>query len=252
MISALDARSATPASLTGPADNQGRPGGRRVLATICAGAAAAAAVGTALWLSLRWLTPSAGGPVVTQVIVVAVYLVLVTSLVISFRPVRQSPLNLRFTSGRDLGLACGAWLGFVALALAVHLVLSPLTGGVMGALRQIVRVATDAERLQGQPALAWLVAIPRGCLIVPVFEELLFRGVLPGWLRTHLSSSATLVAAAALFALMHGYPIAMPAAFVFGLVAGWVRQVTGSTLNTVVIHVLNNVAMLLSGLLLLT
>jgi len=87
--------------------------------------------------------------------------------------------------------------------------------------------------------------------IVPVFEELLFRGVLPGWLRTHLSSSATLVAAAALFALMHGYPIAMPAAFVFGLVAGWVRQVTGSTLNTVVIHVLNNVAMLLSGLLLL-
>lgn len=250
MIPALDARSATPAPLTGPADNQGRLGGRRVLATIGAGAAAAAAVGTALWLSLRWLTP-AEGPVVTQVIVAAVYLVLATSLVISFRPVRHAPLNLRFTSGRDLGLGCAAWLGFVALALAVHLVLSPLTGGVMGALRQIVRVATDAERLQGQPALAWMVAIPRGCLIVPVFEELFFRGVLPGWLRTHLSSSTTFVAAAALFALMHGYPIAMPAAFVFGLVAGWVRQVTGSTLNTVVIHVLNNVAMLLSGLLLL-
>lgn len=234
-----------------PAASGAAISGGRVLATLGAGVTAAAGVGTALWFGLWWLAPSGNGPVITQVIVVAVYLMLITGLAVSFRPAQQPPLNLRFTSGRDLGLACGAWLGFLALTLVVHLLLSPLTGGVVGALREIVRVATDAHRLNGQPALAWMVAIPRGCVIVPVFEELLFRGVLPGWLSAHMSDRAALIAAAVLFAGMHGYPIALPSAFLFGLVTGWVRRRTGSTFNTVVMHVLNNVALLLTGLLLL-
>jgi membrane protease YdiL (CAAX protease family) len=56
---------------------------------------------------------------------------------------------------------------------------------------------------------------------------------------------------AALFAAMHGYPIVMPYAFVSGLLTGWVRVKTGSTLNTILMHVLNNVVFLFAGLSLL-
>jgi hypothetical protein len=39
---------------------------------------------------------------------------------------------------------------------------------------------------------------------------------------------------------MHLYPIVMPYTFVTGLFTGWIRVRTGSTLNTVFMHVLNN------------
>jgi membrane protease YdiL (CAAX protease family) len=240
-----------PDSPAHPAAKRKATDGRRVLATLVSGVAAGAVGGTAVWFGFRWLAPSVAPSVITQVVVAVVYLTLIASLAISFRPAGQGPLDFRFTSVRVLGLACMAWVGFVAVALVVNLTISPLTGGLVEAAREIVRLATDAERLQGQPPLAWIIAIPRGCLIVPVFEEFLFRGVLPGWLRAHLSDRATFIAAAALFAVMHGYPIVFPSAFVFGLAAGWVRWRTGSTLNTVMMHALNNVTMLVSGLVLL-
>jgi membrane protease YdiL (CAAX protease family) len=50
---------------------------------------------------------------------------------------------------------------------------------------------------------------------------------------------------------MHGYPIILPCAFVYGLFAGWIRERTGSTLNMVFVHALNNVLFLSLGLFLL-
>jgi membrane protease YdiL (CAAX protease family) len=226
-------------------------GGRRLLATITAGAVAGAVIGAATYYAVRWTIPSANAALTTQIIVAEVYSTFIVAFALSFGPLPRPPLDLRFTSAKDLGLAFLAWAGVIGFSLIIYFLLSPITGGVSPALRQILSVATDAKRLNGQPESAWVVAIARGCLIVSLFEELLFRGLLLKWLEKHLSTTRAIIASAVLFAAMHGYPIALPYAFVFGLIAGWIRERTGSTLNMFVMHALNNVLFLGLGLYLL-
>jgi hypothetical protein len=88
-------------------------------------------------------------------------------------------------------------------------------------------------------------------VLVPLFEEWLFRGALLEWLRRHVSNLLAIVISAVIFAAMHGYPIVMPYTFVAGLFTGWIRVRTGSTLNTFFMHVLNNLVFFYLGLMLL-
>jgi membrane protease YdiL (CAAX protease family) len=228
-----------------------RVDGRRLLATLGSGAVASAVVGAATYYAVLWLIPSANAGLTSQIIVAEVYSTLIAAFALSFGPLNRPPLDLRFTSAKDLGLAGLAWMGVIGSSLIIYFLLTPVTGGISAALRQILSVATDAKRLDGQPGSAWIIAIARGCLIVPLFEELLFRGLLLGWLGKHLSTTRAVIASAVLFAAMHGYPIALPYAFIYGLFAGWIRERTGSTLNMFFIHVLNNVLFLCLGLSLL-
>ena len=222
--------------------------GRRLLLTIAAGAVASAVIATTTYYALRWAIPSANAALTTQIIVAEVYSALIAALALSFGPLHRPPVDLRFTSARDVGLACLAWIGIIASSLVIYFLLSPITGGLPTAIRQILSVATDAKRLEGQPPSAWIAAIARGCLIVPLFEELLFRGLLLRWLGKRFSANRAVIVSAALFAVMHGYPIVLPYAFVAGLFLGWVRQRTGSTLNPLFMHVVNNVVFLCLGL----
>jgi hypothetical protein len=40
---------------------------------------------------------------------------------------------------------------------------------------------------------AWAIAIARGCVLVPLFEERLFRGALLEWLRRYFSNRLAIV-----------------------------------------------------------
>ena len=222
--------------------------GRRLLTTIAAGTAAGAVAGAITRFALLGLVPSANAALVTQLVIAVVYTTLLATLVLSFRPLQSTPLDLRFTSAKDLLLACLALLGFVGSSLLLYLLLSPLTGGLAAAIRQILSLVTDAARLKGQPPEAWVVAIARGCLIVPLFEEIFFRSLLFGWLRKRLSTRSAIGVSAALFAAMHGYPIVMPYTFLFGLSTGWIRARTGSIFNTLMMHIVNNALFLCVGL----
>lgn len=235
---ALDSRLETPPLVDG----------RRFLGTIAVALATGAAIGTATFLALR----SVADPTITgQVITLEVYACLVGSFVFAFRPAQNPPLSFRYTGANDLGLAFLTWLCILATAFVVYLALTPITGNPLEALRKILAVATDAKRLQGKPLLAWCVAIPRGCLLAPVFEELMFRSLLLDWLRNRFSNGRAIIVSAVLFAVMHVYPIAMPYAFLAGLILGWLRLRTGSTVNTLFVHVLNNLLFLGLGLWLL-
>lgn len=222
-----------------------------LLATIAIGGVASAVIGIATYYGVHSLAPSTNSSVTTQLIVAEVYGALTAAVALAFNPFWKSPLALRFTSLRDLGLALIAWIAIVASSLIVYLLLRPIAGSLSDSTRQILTIATDAKRLRDQPASAWAIAIPRGCLIVPLFEELLFRGLLLEWLRKRLVNSYAIVVSAVLFAAMHAYPIVMPYAFLAGLFMGWVRIKTGSTFNTLIMHVLNNVLFLYLGLSLL-
>lgn len=80
------------------------------------------------------------------------------------------------------------------------------------------------------------------CLLVPLTEELVFRGAV---LRTLLSSSsfsplAAIALSALFFALVHLNPAQMPHAFLVGLLLGWMYWRTGSIIPGVTFHWVNN------------
>jgi hypothetical protein len=79
--------------------------GRRLLAAIGGGAAAGATIGTATYYAVHFLIPTASSSVTTQIIAFEVYVLLTVALAVAFNPAQKAPLELRFTSFRDLGLA---------------------------------------------------------------------------------------------------------------------------------------------------
>jgi membrane protease YdiL (CAAX protease family) len=242
---ALAARQARMRSISEPEVLvSGRRLGLSFLVAICG----AAAVGAITDYGLGRTMGTVLGPALPQVVTVAVYATLVAVLCYAFRPPGLPPIALRFSGMKDALFAVGATILMVAVCALAYALLGRYFGGFLHLLAQITAIATDAKRLQGQSSAAWAIAIFRGCLLVPVFEEIFFRGLLLSWLNRHMRFTPALLAQAVLFAAMHVYPVAFPYAFLAGLATGYVRRATGSTFNTVLMHAINNVVLLLVGL----
>jgi membrane protease YdiL (CAAX protease family) len=175
-------------------------------------------------------------------------MVLLITLCLRFRPVTEPPIALRPSGTQHAIASVGIWIATVAAIVLFYFCLGSIFGSVSQVATQIPAFATDAKRLQGQPTPAWIIAIVRDCLIVPIFEEVFFRGVLLSWLRSLLNVHGAIFAMAALFALMHGSLVVAPYVFIFAVVAGYVRVCTGSTFNTIIMHCLNNSMLLYVGL----
>lgn len=87
--------------------------------------------------------------------------------------------------------------------------------------------------------MLWLATV----VVTPIGEESLFRGFLfRGWLRSPRDAWAVIVVTALLWAIIHvqydWYVIAQ--VFSFGLLLGWMRWATGSTILTMLLHALIN------------
>lgn len=85
----------------------------------------------------------------------------------------------------------------------------------------------------------WLSVV----VLTPVGEEILFRGFLfRGWLRSPRDAFAVIVITSLLWALIHvqydWYTIGQ--IFIFGLLLGWMRWASGSTILTILLHALIN------------
>jgi membrane protease YdiL (CAAX protease family) len=218
--------------------------GKRFLAAIGSAILAAALIGGTSYAAFASLSQS----VRAQATTLLVYATLTATLCLFFRPATSGPISLRFTGAKALAASVGIFVATIAVIVLFYYCLGSIFGSVPSVARQIVSFATDAGRLKGQPTTAWIIAIPRGCLLVPVFEEVFFRGLLLGWLRKHMREGLAVVTMAALFALEHGSFILAPYAFIFGISLGYVRLRTHSTLNTAIMHSLHNVMLLTLGL----
>jgi uncharacterized protein len=92
---------------------------------------------------------------------------------------------------------------------------------------------------QGWLALLWFAVI----VVTPIGEESIFRGFLfRGWYREPQDAWSAIALTSVLFALLHvqydWFVIAQ--VFGFGLLLGWMRWVSGSTLLTMLLHALIN------------
>jgi membrane protease YdiL (CAAX protease family) len=95
-----------------------------------------------------------------------------------------------------------------------------------------------AARAGWLPVL-WLVVV----IVTPIGEEILFRGFLfRGWHRSPRDAWAVIVATALLFAAVHvQYDLfVIVQILVFGLLLGWFRWATGSTVLCILLHALVN------------
>ncbi len=84
-------------------------------------------------------------------------------------------------------------------------------------------------------------AILMTVFLAPVFEEMLFRGLILESVRQKWGASAAIVFSAALFGLVH-VPIwpQVVNAFVMGIIMGYIYVLTDSLVSVIIIHAVNN------------
>jgi membrane protease YdiL (CAAX protease family) len=144
----------------------------------------------------------------------------------------RDQLAFRYTSLTHVILALVAWLVGSTTAVAVTALLVPLMGQPQSNAEQALSLGSDPFFLA--------VMVLTVCLVGPLAEELLFRGALLGWLLGWCPGPVAVGISAALFAGVHLIPTLLPFLFVLGVAAGLVRWLTGSTFNSLVVHVCQN------------
>ncbi len=138
---------------------------------------------------------------------------------------RNAPaaLGLRPVGWRPIVLAV---LGTTVLSFVVSQ-LGPQPEGV----RQVT------EGIQGVRALQTLAVLG---FLAPLAEELVFRGLLYGWLAGRWSNLVAFLVSSLAFAVAHTEPVHILLVLPLGFWFGWLRWRTGSLLPTIVAHMINN------------
>ncbi len=139
--------------------------------------------------------------------------------------------------GRDapaaLGLRPVGWRPIV-LAVLGTTVLSFVVSQ-LGPQPEGVREVTQG--LQGVQALQTLAVLG---LLAPIAEELVFRGLLYGWLAGRWSNLVAFILSSLAFAAAHTEPLHILMVLPLGFWFGWLRWRTGSLVPTIVAHIINN------------
>jgi hypothetical protein len=126
---------------------------------------------------------------------------------------------------------------FGLVTIAVFIVLADIVSWLAGH-GLVTSFQTDiysTASTQGWLLLLWFAII----VVTPFGEETLFRGFMfRGWFREPKDAWLAIVGTAALFALLHvQYDwFVITQVFGFGLLLGWMRWVSGSTLLTMLLH----------------
>jgi membrane protease YdiL (CAAX protease family) len=127
------------------------------------------------------------------------------------------------------------------LVMAAFVIIGNLVSWLLG---QNIVTPFQSDIYRTASAVGWLPVLWLAVAVVtPVGEEVLFRGFLfRGWHRSPGDVYLVIIATALLWALSHlQYDFFVIAQiFVVGLILGWFRWVTGSTLLTILLHGLVN------------
>ena len=107
-----------------------------------------------------------------------------------------------------------------------------------------VRMGLASLAAQVPPAALFLPMVVKSAVVVPVCEELFFRGYLPAALKEAGARGAS-VLSALFFALVHGVDAMLLPRFLLGLLLYGMMLRTDSLLSAIVIHAAYNFALLL-------
>lgn len=120
--------------------------------------------------------------------------------------------------------------------------------GVLGTLVLSIAVSQFGLEPQGMKQVIEIVREPRQLVIsllalavlAPIVEELVFRGLLYGWIAGRWNSLAAWLISSVLFAAAHMEPAHVVLVLPLGLLFGWLRRRTDSLLPSMIAHIINN------------
>lgn len=145
-----------------------------------------------------------------------------------------------------LGLGRGGDGRAALTGIGVYLLCAPLIYGVTlvwpWVMEQFGREVVTQDVALGFMALEGVqlaLAVVLGVLVIPLIEELLFRGFLLPVLVRYLGTAAGLVGTSLLFGLLHGLDFVAPIACL-ALVLGWVQLRTGRLAAAWAVHAVHN------------
>lgn len=145
-----------------------------------------------------------------------------------------------------LGLRPAKWqwfvfgtLGVLALSQAGDALLLPFLRDAMSIGANELLITQVVRALTATPALIVGALLVLGVL-GPVVEELVFRGLLYGWLRGFLPFALVAILTSALFGLVHGEWAHVIVAGILGLALAFIRERSGSLWPPIVAHAVNN------------
>ena len=134
--------------------------------------------------------------------------------------------------------------GELGFGVAVTVALIIIGNGVSWLIGHTIVTKFQLDIYRTAAAAGWLPLLWLAVVVVtPIGEETLFRGFLfRGWLREPRDTWPVILTTAFLWAFVHvqydWYVIAQ--VFVFGVMLGWLRWATGSTILTMVLHAMIN------------
>tara|TARA_B100000029_G_scaffold472846_1_gene513734 strand:- start:1076 stop:2299 length:1224 start_codon:yes stop_codon:yes gene_type:complete len=138
----------------------------------------------------------------------------------------------------------GHWLVFsligLCLALPVMILMQVLVGMVVEAPDPNI-ILTMQVLDEGNGIILMLITLG----IAPIFEEVLFRGVLFSSLKGKITTNASNIIQASTFAALHFNPQGALSLFILGWILGRIRERTGSLIPVILIHAGWNMLVLL-------
>ncbi len=159
-----------------------------------------------------------------------------------------SALLLRDTgySWKDLGVlpADDRWK---RLAVMLGLAATPLVFAFGLFLRRAFDLDPPGVDLIAPAGFSWVAAatiVLYGGILVPLFEELFFRGLVYSWLRNRLAAASAIPLSALAFAVLHLRVDVMIAAFAMGCLLAWLFEKSRSILPCILLHQTFNTAQL--------
>ncbi len=150
------------------------------------------------------------------------FMVVLTLCYRRLRGVRGSVANFSIR-----GLEPTRLLSLFVVILAASVVIEPLVGLLPG--------EPDYNYL-GRGGWALLSTV----VFAPVFEEIIFRGVILESVRSRRGVIAAWLISSLCFGLAHGLPSQICATFVIGMILGFAYLRSGSLLTSIVLHAMNN------------
>jgi membrane protease YdiL (CAAX protease family) len=187
----------------------------------------------------RWIGLSEGRAFVAAVAADSAFL-LVASLALAAS-------TFRFGIVRGLGLSARHWIYDALRAGYGYLAVFPVCVGLMEAFARLLPKDWHGAHpmltaLDSLPP-AWRVLVAAvAVVLVPVSEEVFFRGLVQSMLRRYLHNAwaAVLVASAVFASLHYATPQFIPALFALAVVLGYHYERSGRLLSPILIHLLFN------------
>lgn len=151
------------------------------------------------------------------------------------RRLSWADIGLRPPSGRIVRRAIiGGLLCFV--------VLTPIMAGVSSLLGE-PGVSPQAPFVVGQGFTVprYIAILLLGGGLIPLAEEVFFRGIVYQWMRKHWGPAASVMASAVVFGAAHAvFPLVAITAFLVGLVLALVYERSGTLWASVIVHAVFN------------